>query len=93
MKRRKKDEGGSLDSLLDTITTVVGILIILLIVVQLGAESAVKRYVEEQKEQDSKGLMESTMKPLERQKESLLAEKKQATARDCVQKQGAGAIN
>ncbi|MBU62691.1 MAG: hypothetical protein CMI26_09335 [Opitutae bacterium] len=75
MKRRKRDDGGSLDSLLDTITTVVGILIILLIVVQLGTESAVKRYVEEQKEEDSKGLMESTMKPLDRQKELLLAEK------------------
>ena len=41
MKRKKKEAGGSLDSLLDTITTVVGILIILLIVVQLGADSAV----------------------------------------------------
>jgi hypothetical protein len=75
MKRRKRDDGGSLDSLLDTITTVVGILIILLIVVQLGTESAVKRYVEEQKEEDSEGLMESTMKPLDRQKELLLEEK------------------
>ena len=52
MKRRKKDDVGSLDSLLDTITTVVGILIILLIVVQLGADSAVKRIVEEKKEED-----------------------------------------
>ena len=54
MRRKKKESGGSLDSLLDTITTVVGILIILLIVVQLGADSAVKRIVEEKKEEDSK---------------------------------------
>ena len=75
MKKRKKDEGGSLDSLLDTITTVVGILIILLIVVQLGADSAVKRIVEEKKEEDSKELMELAMKQFEEQKKSLLAEK------------------
>ena len=52
MKRKKRNTGGSLDSLLDTITTVVGILIILLIVVQLGADSAVKRIVEEKKEKN-----------------------------------------
>jgi hypothetical protein len=75
MKKRKKDEGGSLDSLLDTITTVVGILIILLIVVQLGADSAVKRIVEEKKEENSKELMELAMKQFEDQKKSLLAEK------------------
>ena len=75
MKKRKKDEGGSLDSLLDTITTVVGILIILLIVVQLGADSAVKRIVEEKKEDNSKELMELAMKQFEDQKKSLLVEK------------------
>ena len=62
MKRKRKDSGGSLDSLLDTITTVVGILIILLIVVQLGADSAVQRIVEEKKEENAKELMEMAMK-------------------------------
>ena len=56
MKRKKKDSSGSLDSLLDTITTVVGILIILLIVVQLGADSAVKRIVDEKKRRGLKGI-------------------------------------
>jgi len=76
MKKRKKDEGGSLDSLLDTITTVVGILIILLIVVQLGADSAVKRIVEQEKENDSKELMEKYSKHFEEQRQALLDEKK-----------------
>ena len=76
MKKRKKNDGGSLDSLLDTITTVVGILIILLIVVQLGADSAVKRIVEEKKEEDSKELMELAMKQFEAQKQTLQEEKK-----------------
>ena len=75
MKRKKKDVGGSLDSLLDTITTVVGILIILLIVVKLGADSAVKRIVEEKKEEDSKELMELAMKQFDDQKRALLKEK------------------
>lgn len=43
MKRRKKGELGSLDSLLDTMTSVVGILIIILVVLQLGAKQAVDR--------------------------------------------------
>lgn len=76
MKKRKKNDGGSLDSLLDTITTVVGILIILLIVVQLGADSAVKRIVEEKKEEDSKELMKLAMKQFEAQKQTLQEEKK-----------------
>ena len=77
MKRKKKNSGGSLDSLLDTITTVVGILIILLIVVQLGADSAVKRIVEEKKEEDSKELMELAMKQFDEQERALLKEKEQ----------------
>ena len=76
MKKRKKAEGGSLDSLLDTMTTVVGILIILLIVVQLGADSAVKRIVDEKKEENSEELMEMAMRQFEDQKNTLLAEKK-----------------
>lgn len=45
MKKRAKSELGSLDSLLDTMTTVVGILIILLIVVQLDVGETVKRII------------------------------------------------
>ena len=45
MKKRNKGELGSLDSLLDTMTTVVGILIILLIVVQFDVEETVQRIV------------------------------------------------
>ncbi|MBT5716736.1 MAG: hypothetical protein HOI70_07475, partial [Opitutae bacterium] len=76
MKKKKKDDTGSLDSLLDTITTVVGVLIILLIVVQLGADSAVKRIVEEKKEENSKELMKLAMKQFDDQKKVLLEEKK-----------------
>ena len=43
MKKRKKSDLGSLDSLLDTMTTVVGILVILLIVVQLDVSETVER--------------------------------------------------
>ena len=44
MRRRKKSSSGaSLDSLLDTMTNVVGILVILLVVTQLGVSDAVKR--------------------------------------------------
>ncbi|MFH1924535.1 MAG: hypothetical protein ABIP48_32180 [Planctomycetota bacterium] len=43
MRRPKKQTGASLDSLLDTMTNVVGILVILLIVTQVGVSSAVKR--------------------------------------------------
>ncbi len=43
MRRRKKSAGASLDSLLDTMTNVVGILVILLTVTQIGVRDAVKR--------------------------------------------------
>lgn len=47
MKRRKSSSGGaSLDSLLDTMTNVVGILVILLTVTQLGVGEAVERIKE-----------------------------------------------
>jgi len=42
-KRNKGSAGGNLDSLLDTMTNVVGILVILLVVTQLGVGAAVKR--------------------------------------------------
>jgi len=41
--RQTDDDGSSLDSLLDTLTNVVGILVIVLIVTQLGVQDAVKR--------------------------------------------------
>ncbi len=40
---RREDDEGSLDSLLDTLTNVVGILLIVLVVTQLGVADAVKR--------------------------------------------------
>lgn len=43
MRRAKKQSGASLDSLLDTMTNVVGILVIMLTVTQLGVGDAVKR--------------------------------------------------
>jgi len=43
MRRARKQSGASLDSLLDTMTNVVGILVILLTVTQLGVQDAVKR--------------------------------------------------
>lgn len=43
MRRRKRQNGASLDSLLDTMTNVVGILVILLTVTQLGVRDAVER--------------------------------------------------
>ena len=75
MRKRKKDEGPSLDSLLDTMTTVVGIMIVILIVVQLGADSAVKEYVEREKAENSQKLEEDAMKHYLKQKATLLEEK------------------
>ncbi len=88
MKKRKKEDSGSLDSLLDTITTVVGILIILLIVVQLGADSAVKRIVDEKKEENSKELMELAMQQFENQKKALLNEKEKLQVKLASQNKG-----
>ncbi len=45
-KRKREDEDGSLDSLLDTMTNVVGILVIVLVVTQLGVGDAVDRISE-----------------------------------------------
>ena len=43
MRRRSEHMSGSMDSLLDTMTNVVGILVVLLAVTQLGVSTAVKR--------------------------------------------------
>ena len=45
-RRRKKGSMGNLDSLLDTMTSVVGILIIILIVIQLGVKEKVKELLD-----------------------------------------------
>ncbi len=42
-RKKRQEEGGSLDSLLDTMTNVVGILVIVLIVTQLNVAEALKR--------------------------------------------------
>ena len=91
MKRKKKILAVAWTPL-DTITTVVGILIILLIVVQLGADSAVKRIVEE-KEEDSKELMELAMKQFDEQERALQKEKRGITTQAGFSKQGTAKIN
>ena len=47
MGRRRKKDGlaGNMDSLLDTLTSVVGILIIILIVIQIGVQEKVKELI------------------------------------------------
>lgn len=50
VKPRRKSGLGSLDSLLDTMTSVVGILLIMLIVIQLDVTSAVQRILTEQED-------------------------------------------
>ena len=66
-RKKKKGSMGNLDSLLDTMTSVVGILIIILIVIQLGVKEKVKELLDivneeisvtdlENKEQDIKKL-------------------------------------
>ncbi len=42
-RRKSSDSGGSLDSLLDTVTNVVGILVIVLVITQLGVSDAMNR--------------------------------------------------
>ena len=68
-------------------TTVVGIMIVILIVVQLGADSAVKEYVEREKAANSQKLEEDAMKHYLKQKATLL-EQKQNLQMSMAQKQG-----
>ena len=56
-------------------TTVVGIMIVILIVVQLGADSAVKEYVEREKAANSQKLEDDAMKHYLKQKATLLEQK------------------
>lgn len=97
MKRKKGSSGGaSLDSLLDTMTNVVGILVILLTVTQLGVGEAVERIKgaiteedmerskEEVKELDSLLELEkeqlATIKELSQQKDNVNVKEQQALA-------------
>lgn len=75
MKKRKKQDGMSLDSLLDTMTTVVGILIILLIVLQVGADKAVQHMVEMAKEDNASQLQEIALEQVRKDKARVLKEK------------------
>ena len=52
MRRRPVDDAGNLDSLLDALTNVVGILIIMLVVALLGMSEAVKRITQAQELDD-----------------------------------------
>lgn len=65
-RRTKSGEGASLDSLLDTMTNVVGILVIVLVVTQLGVRDAVDRITTEQSE-------EVTPEDIEAKKEEIAA--------------------
>ena len=71
MRRRQKEVGGSLDSLLDTMTNVVGILIILLIVTQLNVGEKVKEIRE--------NLPDISIEELQSIKEKVDLQKKQLT--------------
>lgn len=75
MKRRKKKSLGSLDSLLDTMTSVVGILLIMLIVIQLDVTNAVQRIISEQ-ENIQRGVSDAQLAEMEAAKNKLLANQK-----------------
>lgn len=76
--RSKKgdDDGGALDSLLDTMTNVVGILIIVLVVTQLGVGDAVKRITDKIKFDPEKFAKDQQdLEALEKERDTLLAAK------------------
>jgi len=86
MKPRKKKSLGSLDSLLDTMTSVVGILLIMLIVIQLDVTNAVQRIISEQ-ENIERGVSDAQLAEMEQTKKELQATQKDlqnqfVTARD-----------
>ncbi|QDT30200.1 hypothetical protein Enr10x_55600 [Gimesia panareensis] len=88
MKRKKSSSGGaSLDSLLDTMTNVVGILVIMLTVTQLGVGEAVERIkgavTEEAMEESQKEVKELNAK-LDLEKEQLEMIKKLTEQKDNV---------
>ena len=72
--RRGDDDGASLDSLLDTMTNVVGILVIVLVVTQLGVGDAVKRIAKVTKIDPEKlKAAEAKLESLKHQRDTLLA--------------------
>jgi hypothetical protein len=75
MRRKNSDEGeGGLDSLLDTMTNVVGILVIVLVVTQLGVDDAVKRIADSIKvDAEQLAADEEKLAQLKEQRDSLLA--------------------
>jgi len=75
VKRRNTDEGeGGLDSLLDTMTNVVGILVIVLVVTQLGVGEAVKRITDSiQIDAEQLAEAERRLEELKAQRDALLA--------------------
>jgi len=75
MKPRKKKSLGSLDSLLDTMTSVVGILLIMLIVIQLDVTNAVQRIISEQ-ENIERGISDAQLAEMEQAKQALRATQK-----------------
>ena len=100
-RKRKKGPMGNLDSLLDTMTSVVGILIIILIVIQLGVKEKVKELLDianeeisvtdlEKKEKDIKTLEDLIKKKeqdfLQKNKAHLAAMNKLSTAKNQITK-------
>jgi len=80
MRRKTDDEDGGLDSLLDTMTNVVGILVIVLVVTQLGVGDAVQRIAETVKiDADEFEKNKKAMEELEKEREKLLAAKSETT--------------
>lgn len=73
--RKDEDDGGGLDSLLDTMTNVVGILVMVLIATQLGVKDAVKRIADTE-------IVDAAL--LQDAKDKLLLSKEQ---RDAIQRQ------
>ena len=77
------DDDDALDSLLDTMTNVVGILIIVLVVMQLGVGNAVRRITENMKaDPEEFAKAEKNLKTLEQERDTLLAAKTTSTPTD-----------
>lgn len=80
---RNDDSGGSLDSLLDTMTNLVGILIIVLMVTQLGVEDAVDRIAAgEQIDPEALSAAAAELEELSAQRETLVTQLDELAAND-----------
>ena len=86
MKRTRStdsDDGGGLDSLLDTMTNVVGILILVLIATQLGVKDAVSRIADsEVVDAETLATAREKLQLTQEQKQALLASLKQLQPTD-----------